>query len=194
MTSWEKALKFTLDYEGYYANDPDDEGGETVRGIARKKHPDWLGWAEFDRMREKLGSPHAAARDHVVEAMVHAFYRTEYWDKMRAEEMPWKPAMALFDFAVNSGVKTAVKKLQMVVGVAADGVVGRNTLAAIREAFPGRWPVELGAPDWDSALIEFLARRALYLLAIMFKKPKQRKWAMNWFRRLFKLANVVLEG
>ena len=44
--------------------------------------------------------------------------------------------MAVFDFAVNSGVRRASRDLQAVVGVPQDGAIGRVTLAAVREHDP----------------------------------------------------------
>ena len=43
-------------------------------------------------------------------------------------------AYAVFDLAVNGGVSRAVKLLQEVLGVKADGIVGSQTLAAVRAA------------------------------------------------------------
>jgi lysozyme family protein len=40
--------------------------------------------------------------------------------------------LALFDFAVNSGVGRAVKTLQSIVGSTPDGLVGPNTLSAVK--------------------------------------------------------------
>jgi type VI secretion system secreted protein VgrG len=43
--SWDnflKAFNTTMTFEGGYANDPDDAGGETYMGISRRYHPDWV--------------------------------------------------------------------------------------------------------------------------------------------------------
>jgi lysozyme family protein len=43
----------TNQIEGGYVNDPDDKGGETYRGIARKKHPSWRGWYKVDDVKKQ---------------------------------------------------------------------------------------------------------------------------------------------
>lgn len=42
-----------LEEEGGYVNDPDDQGGETYCGIARKHHPGWPGWQTVDAAQHK---------------------------------------------------------------------------------------------------------------------------------------------
>lgn len=56
-------------------------------------------------------------------------YRALYWDRVRADELP-----AGLDLAVNSGPLRAVRMLQAILDVGADGVVGPKTLAAARAA------------------------------------------------------------
>ena len=46
--------------------------------------------------------------------------------------------MAVFDFAVNSGVSRSAKYLQRIVGVAQDGVIGNGTLAAVGRHDPAK--------------------------------------------------------
>ncbi len=51
--SFAEALKHTLEFEGGYANDPADRGGETFRGISRKNWPRWSGWDLIDQVKRK---------------------------------------------------------------------------------------------------------------------------------------------
>ncbi len=59
-------------------------------------------------------------------------YRRNYWAAINADALPPGLAIALFDFAVNSGPARAAKTLQALLGVAADGAIGPMTIAAIR--------------------------------------------------------------
>ncbi len=43
------------------------------------------------------------------------------------------------DFAYNSGCSKAIKKIQKVVGTKEDGIIGKNTLAAINNFKQGQW-------------------------------------------------------
>jgi len=48
MNNYLIAIIKVLKSEGGHANDPDDGGGETYRGIARKFWPQWAGWKIID--------------------------------------------------------------------------------------------------------------------------------------------------
>ena len=49
--SFKKALEHMLKFEGGYANDPNDSGGETFRGVSRRNWPKWPGWPLIDRAK-----------------------------------------------------------------------------------------------------------------------------------------------
>lgn len=181
MNVWNLAFNFTEGYEGGYVNDPNDDGGETFRGISRVHHSDWGGWEIIDRFKVMSDFPRCAERDHVLSAMMKAFYRIEFWDVVHGDELPWKMAVAVFDFAINSGPGRAIRYMQSVLGVDVDGMIGPRTVKAAHD-------------QGENAVVELLARRAKFIHEIMDNKPSQKVWAMNWFRRLFRLANVVLEG
>lgn len=181
--AWEKALNFTLAYEGGYANAPEDRGGETFRGISRRAWPNWDGWPVVDTVKSAHPTDFRAVllRDEDLKARAVAFYRANFWDPVHGEELPGKVAAAVFDMAAHSGARTAVRLLQATLGVTADGDAGPKTIQAAHERGEG-------------GLEDYLAARAKFLHDIMDKSPDQKAWAMNWFRRLFRLANLVLEG
>jgi lysozyme family protein len=51
-------------------------------------------------------------------------YKRDFWNRIHADELYDGVAFQTFDFAVNSGINTAVRYLQRAVGVADDGVWG----------------------------------------------------------------------
>jgi len=59
-------------------------------------------------------------------------YRRDFWDRINADELHDGVAFQTFDFAVNSGIETAVRKLQAALGVADDGYWGPVTAAAAK--------------------------------------------------------------
>lgn len=181
MTAWEMALGFTLAYEGGWVNAPNDLGGETYRGISRVNWPAWRGWEVIDAEKKLDGFPGRLVGISTLVEEVIEFYRINFWEPIHGEELPIKMAVALFDFAVNSGVSRAVRTMQIVLGATVDGDIGPRTIKAAHEA-------------GENAVVELLARRAKFLHEIMDNDPTQKVWAMNWFRRLFRLANIVLEG
>lgn len=61
---------------------------------------------------------------------VETIYREQYWNAVRADDLPPGLAYCVFDAAVNSGPPRAAKWLQSILGVKVDGVIGSNTLSA----------------------------------------------------------------
>lgn len=85
MNDFDKAVEFTLEWEGGYTNDLDDPGGETNWGISKKAHPD------LDIFN--------LTREQAVE-----IYREEYWKGAFCDTYSWPLNLVIFDTAVNCGV------------------------------------------------------------------------------------------
>jgi lysozyme family protein len=66
----------------------------------------------------------------LARAEAAAIYKSLYWDGCNGDALPAGLDLMLFDFAVNSGPVKAIKTLQGVLKVRADGLVGPLTLAA----------------------------------------------------------------
>ena len=84
-----------------------------------------------------LGRP--ATKDelrNISDEQLHAIYGRGYWDRVAGDRLPVGVNLCLFDMAVNSGPGRAVKLLQEIVGVPADGGLGPRTLAAVAEQDP----------------------------------------------------------
>ena len=54
MNRSDKFIDIVFKAEGFYSNDIDDSGGETLYGIARNKNPKWLGWKIVDEYGEDV--------------------------------------------------------------------------------------------------------------------------------------------
>jgi lysozyme family protein len=142
------ALAHVLEFEGGYADHPSDPGGATNMGITRKTLARWRAISPWWKLAKaevrNLGKKEAAT-----------IYRALYWKNAKADKMPPGPALALFDFAVNSGVGRAVRVLQSILGVRRDGIAGPITLGAV-DAFV--------AARGAAALIHALSGRRLGFL------------------------------
>ena len=108
----EKWLIRILGHEGGYSDDPDDPGGKTRWGISQRAYP-YLDIAN-------LPVEYAAE-----------IYRRDYLKPLQWDRYHDGVAYQLLDFGVNSGPKTAIKRLQREIGVKDDGVVGPVTIARI---------------------------------------------------------------
>lgn len=117
-------LKVVLAHEGGYADHPADPGGATNMGITRKTLARWRSispWWQLPKSEvQALGQEEAAK-----------IYRASYWERSKAGALPAGLDLALFDYAVNSGPDRAIRSLQKLLGVVADGQVGPLTLRAI---------------------------------------------------------------
>lgn len=116
-----------LSSEGAYVNDPADPGGETNWGISKRSYPD----LDIKNL----------TREQAME-----IYRRDFWDVLGENAHP-AVKFQVFDFAVNSGIQTAIRKLQSAIGVADDGHFGPVSAA------------KLAAMDVNDVLMRYIAER-----------------------------------
>lgn len=119
--NYEKCLEEVLKHEGGWSSHPKDPGGDTMKGVTQGVYDEW---------RKAQGLRQQTVR-LIADAELQAIYRNGYWDKVRGDDLPSGVDLAVFDFAVNSGVGRAARYLQRLVGVVDDGVIGAKTLQAI---------------------------------------------------------------
>lgn len=105
------AFERLMGAEGGYVNDPNDPGGETKWGISKRTYPS-LNIAGLTREDARV------------------IYQRDFWNRIHASELHDGVAFQTFDFAVNSGVDTAVRYLQRTVRVVDDGNWGPKSRAA----------------------------------------------------------------
>jgi lysozyme family protein len=129
MADFLTAHKRTAFYEGGYANDKDDAGGETWRGIARTRHPNWPGWFIVDGHKKQPGFHDSLAKDEALQVMVEAFYRANFWNAIHGDDIAdQEAANNIYDSAVNIGVAPAIRLAQEALGITVDGVMGPFTI------------------------------------------------------------------
>ena len=115
-----------------------NEGGyttldlDTYRGIARRFFPNWEGWKMIDYLKPLAQG--AVIQNAELDSLVNMFYKANFWDKLLGDGIDSQPvATYCYDWFVNAG-HNAIKKIQAVLGVAADGVFGGKTLKALNTA------------------------------------------------------------
>jgi lysozyme family protein len=161
MADFASAYEQMIRNEGGYVlhNVPGDRGGQTYAGIARNPNPQWAGWALIDAGQE------------VPAAMVREFYRVNYWNPIRGDQLQHQStAQTIFDFHVNAGA-VARKLAQLVVGVTPDGVVGEKTLAA------------LNAYDPDKFRMAYALAKIARYRDIVQRDRSQMKFMLGWVNR-----------
>lgn len=135
MADFSIAQRFVLQAEGGYVFDPNDSGSETYRGISRSNFPQWIGWELIDNHKPlKRGE---FINSGILDNAVDVFYKNNFWDNLKADKIDsQRVATYEYDFYVNAG-RNAVKELQKVLGVQADGLIGAGTLGAISDSGEG---------------------------------------------------------
>jgi len=139
-----------LGHEGGYANHPSDPGGETMWGVTKAVAKE----NGYDGPMKSLPVD-----------VAQAIYRRQYWDAVRADELPESVRYAVFDAAVNSGVGQSVLWLQRACGASADGKIGPRTIAAAH------------AMDGDKLLAAILAQRLRFMTTLHNWPAFGRGWA-----------------
>jgi len=131
-----KVALWILAREGGYCNTPGDPGGETNMGVT---------WPTLRRAQAKGYVPHDVTVRTLTKEHALTIYYYEYWIQAHCHELHPALALAVFDFAVHSGVSRAIRYLQMVcnsftktgTSLVVDGVYGKNTRATLEELFDG---------------------------------------------------------
>lgn len=150
-----------LEREGGYIAHASDRGGATKFGVTAATLGEW----------RNLGRP--ASYDevkHLAVSEARAIYLALYIEKPNLGALPTALKPMVVDDAVLSGTETAIKTLQQVLGVTADGVCGPKTLAA----------AHLAPPKTEVALV---TARCLRYGRIVQRDPEQVVFLVGWLRR-----------
>ena len=115
------AFEKLLGHEGGYSDHKDDPGGKTRYGIT-------------EAVAREVG--YRGDMRELPLDLAQRIYKNRYWDAVQAEHLPADVRYAVFDAAVNSGVRQSILWLQRALGVVDDGVLGPRTLAAANAANP----------------------------------------------------------
>ena len=191
--SFSRAHAFTAHCEGGFSDHPADNGGLTaygasikfVQGIAATQQGrDWL-----QRIGFRLPVNKASMRS-VTPDMAEAMFKREFWDRLRLDDMPFRPACALYDAAVNSGCAQSVRLAQRGYNACArgsnvaldvDGILGPKTRAAL-------------ACDTDALIRAVIQARRIFYEELARDDPSQAVFLEGWLNRADALEKFLLES
>jgi peptidoglycan hydrolase-like protein with peptidoglycan-binding domain len=166
----EIALKFTLQWEGGYVNNPIDLGGPTNKGITQ---------TTYDSYRSRNSLPYKSV-EFITDVEVYEIYSQDYWKPSHAELMETPLAVVQFDTAVMFGVQGAIQFLQESLGVHDDGIFGTQTEMALQSS-----------KNQDTAL-QMIAGRINYHKKMVEKMPEQEVFLEGWLNRAYDLREFIL--
>jgi len=141
---FDTAFERLLGNEGGYTNNPADPGGETNWGIAKRSYPN----VDIAKL----------TKDQAKE-----IYLRDFWNPIGDAHPSIK--FQVFDFAVNSGISTAIRKLQSAIGVADDGHWGPMSAA------------KLASMDINDVLMLFVAKRLRFWTSLSTWPTFGKGWA-----------------
>ena len=110
--TFDEAFERVIGHEGGLSDNPADPGGLTRYGISQRSYPG-----------ENIRA--------MTLARAKQIYQRDYWGPAGCDSVPTAIRFDLFDMAVNSGVRAAVKCLQGAAGAEQDGILGPRTLQAV---------------------------------------------------------------
>lgn len=151
---------FILSWEGGFANDPDDKGGATNKGVTIATY------------RHVFGQ-HKTVDDlkHITDREWLTIFRRYFWDKWKADQIKDQSiANLLVDWTWTSG-KYGITIPQKALSLTADGIVGPKTLRAINSY-----------PDQKELFTYLWKQRQAYFKRIA--TGQQRKFLKGWLNRL----------
>lgn len=165
MANSSKLVPFILQWEGGFVNDPDDLGGATNKGIT-------IGAFTEYKKRKGQKAPTVTDLKNISGAEWHDVFKSLYWDRWKADEIKNQSvANILVDWVWASG-SHGIKRPQRLLGVKADGIVGKQTIAAVN------------AMDAATLFKMIKDDRAKFIDEICKARPKNEKYRKGWMNRI----------
>ena len=161
-----ESLQAVLVHEGGFVNNPKDPGGMTNLGCTKATWEEYCGKPVDEKTMRGLT---------VIDVM--PLYKSKYWDKVCADDMPMGVDYVVFDAAINSGPGRAAKWLQACVNTYADGIIGEKTLQAVRNKDPK----------------ELINNYCAYRLAYLKMLQNWETFGKGWERRVKEVNQKGLE-
>lgn len=118
-STFPESLREILAHEGGYS---ERLGARKNLGVTQGVYEAWVKHPVSEQIMRNLTVDH-----------VRALYKANFWDAVRGDDLPSGLDLCVFDRAVCEGVRMAAVALQHIVGAETDGIVGGETLEAVRD-------------------------------------------------------------
>ena len=89
--NYQNCLDIILHHEGGYVNHPEDPGGMTNLVVTKRVYEDCVGYAVSEHTMQNLTKEDVAP-----------IYKKNYWDKVKADDLPNGVDFSIFDLEVKT--------------------------------------------------------------------------------------------
>ena len=161
MADARKLMPFILKWEGGFVNDPLDRGGATNKGVTIGTFQSFYPGKTVDDLKR------------ITDDQWLTIFKSGYWNPWQADQIKNQAiANILVDWAWASGARTAIRKVQELLGVSVDGLVGNETLSAIN------------GQDAEELFDRIKVARYDFVDAIVKRDPSQKRFINGWKNRI----------
>lgn len=162
MAKSKELMPFILKWEGGFSNHPNDKGGCTMKGITIKTFKCYFGeYQTCDDLK------------NITDEQWLCIFEDGYWNPCKGDDIENQSiANIIVDWAWMSGVKNVTKKIQKLLNVEADGIIGKQTIKAINDS------------DSKQLFNNIYNERVKYYNTIVEKNPSQKTFLKGWLNRL----------
>ncbi|WP_373732677.1 glycoside hydrolase family 108 protein [Bacteroides heparinolyticus] len=165
MADVNRLVPFILQWEGGFVNDPDDLGGATIKGVTLSTYTAYC-------RKKGYPVPTVERLRNISDREWTEILKAMYWDRWKADRIANQSvANILVDWVWASGIH-GIKRVQKMLGVAADGIVGNQTLAAVN------------ARDAKELFYVIKGERIRFIDEICKARPANVKFRKGWLNRI----------
>lgn len=184
------AHAFTAKWEGGLSDDAADSGGLTKFGVDLAMMQDIASTQAGRDTLDRMGIILPVTRNtikNLTETQAASIYRWQAWESLKLDIIPLRPAVLIYDAAVNSGPKQSVRFAQRGYNACVaygqpldtDGIMGPATRKAMQQA------------DTDKILMAMLDQREKFYHDLVASKPSQEVFLRGWLNRVDDLRRYV---
>ena len=162
MADYEKLTPFILKWEGGFSDHPADRGGATFCGVTLSTYRQFINAQATAEDLRKM------TKDQWKKIFIHGYW----WPWKASNIVSQGVANVCVDWAWASGPGTSILRVQRLLGVDADGIVGPRTLDAINSASP------------RELFDRIIQARLKFVEDIVQRDPSQRVFLRGWKNRI----------
>lgn len=194
MSNFPIAHKFTAQWEGGLSDHPADRGGLTAYGATITFVKDIANTQSGRDFLHQIGvrlpvtteNMRQITPDQAASMFKYKFW-SPFWSPLGLDAIPLRPAICLYDMAVNSGPSPSARTAQRGynrcilhgVKLAEDGILGPLTRKALSQ-------------DTDVIINAMLDMRVAFVETIVRNDESQRVFLQGWLNRINGLRSYVM--